>query len=88
MAKQIFLEIISADGREASVTCDRLFIDIADGKNEKKGGSYGIHPGHAKAVFVLKQGDISAFSGNETVLRKTVDGGIAYVENEKVTVLI
>lgn len=88
MSEKMIVDIISADGPANSVVCDRLQVNVADDTGNNKGGSYGIHPGHAKAVLVLSDGEILAFKGQDQVFKQYFNGGIAYIDREKIKILI
>lgn len=74
--------------RFPSVECDSVRLNIADSVKGKFSGSYGIRKGHAKAIFALAQGKISAsLEGNE-VFSAECGNGFAVVENDDIRVTV
>lgn len=71
-----------------SVECDSVILCIADSISGNFSGSYGIRKGHAKAVFSLSQGRITASLKGQEVFSVECLGGFAKVENDEVTVTV
>ncbi len=76
MQKNLILKIVTPEGERCSVTCDSVKFHICDG-NSRQGGSYGVRPNHADAVFALKAGAISANLDGETVFSAQISDGFA-----------
>lgn len=73
--------------RFPSVECDSVRLSIADSANGKFSGSYGIRTGHAKALFSLAEGSITASLDGKDVFSAECSGGFATVENDEVRVV-
>ena len=63
-------------------------FSVPDGKNgENLGGSVGIRIGHADALMAVAPGKIEGFSDGMSVLSCVVDGGLAIVGGDRVSIL-
>lgn len=71
-----------------SVECDSIRLNIADSKEGKFSGSYGIRKGHAKAVFSLAEGKITVSLKDREVFTAVCGEGFATVENDDVRVTV
>lgn len=71
-----------------SVECDTVRLDIADSSDGSFSGSYGIKKGHAKAVFALKSGNVSASLNGQKIFDAECGGGFATVGNDEVRVVV
>lgn len=71
-----------------SLECDSVKLSIADSINGKFSGSYGIRKGHAKAIFSLAEGRISASLDGQEVFSAQCGEGFATVENDDVRVVV
>ncbi len=87
MSDKMILKIVSPDTSAKELECDKVFIPVADSKLNK-GGSYGIHPHHATAIFALGQGSIKAESDGESVFEKSITNGLANVKDNQVIILV
>jgi len=85
--QKLVLKLLSPQGLLQEIECDSVKLCIADDKNGKGAGSYGIRKGHAKAFFCLSKGKIEALDGGGTLVSKDIEGGFASVENDVVTVV-
>lgn len=68
--------------------CDIVKLNIADSVDGKFSGSYGIRKGHAKAVFTLKEGVISASLNGRELFSENCSEGFATVENDEIKVIV
>ena len=82
------LKIVTPNDSIPQILCDSLKINIADGKRDKEGGSYGIRKGHAKAMFALDLGITEALVGGKTVMLAKTSRGFAKVEPDLVTLVV
>ena len=85
--EKLTLKVVLPEGILCQTECDRITLCIAEDKNGKGSGSYGIHKGHAKALLSLSKGRLEAFDGPQNVFSKQIGGGFASVENDLVTVV-
>ncbi|MBE6772914.1 MAG: hypothetical protein IJN68_05900 [Clostridia bacterium] len=72
----------------STIECDSVKLSIADGSDGKFSGCYGIRKGHAKAVFALAKGKISASLNGKAVFSAECSEGFATVENDEVRVAV
>ena len=84
---ELTLKIVTAEGSRPPVRCGSIHLTLCDDANGRGGGSYGIRPGHAKALFALGDGPVTALSAGQTVLSGRCSGGFATVEQDAVTVV-
>lgn len=85
---ELNLKIVTPQGETQEITCDSVHLTIADGSNGKGEGSYGIRPGHVKALISLAKGKISAFSSGDLIFSAECEEGFATVEKNKVTAVV
>ena len=85
---RLTLIVVTPEGNRQPLECDSVQITVADNENGKSGGSYGIRPGHIKALFALDSGTIKAVSGGSAVLTALSGPGFASVDNNTVTAVI
>ena len=71
-----------------SLECDSVKLSISDSINGKYSGSYGIRKGHAKAVFSLAEGKITASLNGNEIFSAQCQSGFASVENDEVRVTV
>ncbi len=71
-----------------ALECDSVRLNIADSISGNFSGSYGIRKGHAKAVFSLAKGTITASSGGKEIFSAECSEGFAVVENDEVRVAV
>ncbi len=81
------LKIVTARGALEPVRCGSVHLTLCDGAKGRGGGSYGVRPGHARALFALDAGPVTALDGGQTVLSGQCAGGFAAVEPDTVTVI-
>ena len=84
----LILNIITPEAAPSPVACDSVHLTVCDDGQGKGGGSYGIRPGHTKALFALDAGPISAFRGGTRVLSGRTGGGFATVDGDAVTAVV
>ena len=72
------LIIATPKGSISPIECDSVHLNISDDTKGKNGGNYGIRKGHAKALFSLDKGNVTA----------TTPKGFATVDNDTVTVVV
>ena len=75
------------DGEVTNISCDSIILVMPDAENGSGGGSLGIRPGHRKALIALARGPLCAKKGGAEVFRTVLEGGLAAVTAEGVTVL-
>lgn len=86
--KTLTLSIVTLAGTMEPMDCDSVQLHVADNAEGKGGGSYGIHPGHIKALFSLAAGTLTALKNGETVLKAATGDGFATVQDDTVTVVV
>lgn len=82
------LKIITVDTQLEKDGCDYITLSIADDKKGGFSGSYGIKKGHARAVFSLKEGKVTAQRQGEIVFSAETSSGFAVVEGDVVTITV
>lgn len=82
------LIIATPKGSLAPIECDSVHLNICDDAKGKNGGNYGIRKGHAKSLFSLEKGNVTAFLNGETVYSATTTKGFATVDNDTITVVV
>lgn len=82
------LIIATPKGSILPIECDSVHLNICDDIKGKNGGNYGIRKGHAKALFSLEKGDVTALLNGKTVYSATTTKGFATVDNNVVTVVV
>lgn len=84
---KLTLRVMTPKGIAFEGGCDSIVLPLANDKNGERGGAIGIRPGHARAVLALSGGKIIARAGGETLAVAEIDGGLASVENDIVSVI-
>lgn len=84
---KLVLNIATPKGTHGPFQCDSIHLTICDDLCGKGGGSYGIRPGHAKALLTLDKGIIEAFLSGQNVLIGESGIGFTTVERNTVTVV-
>ncbi len=87
-ASELTLKIVTPKGTQAPVSCDSIHLTVRDNSGGKGGGSYGIRPGHAKALLSLEKGEIEALNAGKVVLKGQCGHGFATVNQNLVTVAV
>ncbi len=82
----MLLRVITPAGEKCALECDSVSFNLCDGKNGKQGGSYGVKPQHANAVFALDSGMLYAKLGDKTLLSAKASAGFAEMRNNVLTV--
>lgn len=85
---ELMLKIVTPEGAHGPVPCDSIHLTVSDTPQGKSGGSYGIRPGHTKAILTLDAGGITAFLAGEPVLSGRCSRGFATVEQNTVTAVL
>lgn len=85
--RQICLKLVFPDRESVELTCDSVKFSVRDNEKGTGGGLYGIRPGHAKAVFVLEKGTVTAMLDGKTVLKQDLGEGFAKVGKDCVTLI-
>ena len=70
------------------IECDGVKLSISDSTDGEFSGSYGIRKGHAKAVFSLSEGKVTASLNGYEVFSAKCFGGFATVENDNINVVV
>lgn len=86
--KDMKLILFTPQRQLPTVECDSVKLNVADSVSGKFSGSYGIRKGHAKAVFTLKEGRISASLNNQEVFSAECGEGFATVDGDEVRVTV
>ena len=86
--KDMKLILFTPQRQFPTVECDSVKLNVADSVSGKFSGSYGIRKGHAKAVFTLKEGRISASLNNREVFSAECGEGFATVDGDEVRVTV
>ena len=85
---RLTLRIVTPTGARDPIACDSVHLTVCDDGQGKGGGSYGIRPGHTKALLALDAGPIRAFLAGEPVLSGQTGGGFATVDGGAVTAVV
>lgn len=80
------LQIVTVEGKKQPIYCDSVVLPLCDGERNTGGGSYGIHKGHADAIFVLAKGKIIAKKSGAEIFCADCSDGFARVSQNVVTV--
>ena len=84
----ILLSVVLPDGEELTVRCDSVRFTVPDSADGRiQGGSVGIRKGHASALMAVASGAVTAFSAGKQVFSRSMGGGLATVEGDRVTIL-
>lgn len=70
------------------IECDSVKLCISDSSDGKFSGSYGIRKGHAKAVFSLAEGKVTASLNDHEVFSVRCSSGFATIENDNINVVV
>ena len=73
------LIIATPKGSISPIECDSVHLNISDDVKGKNGGNYGIRKGHAKALFSLDKGNVTALLNGETVYAATTTNVFAII---------
>ena len=82
------LKVITVDTQLEKENCDYITLMLADDKKGAFSGSYGIKKGHARAVFSLCEGKLTAQHQGEIIFSCESSSGFAVVEDNVVTVTV
>lgn len=82
------LKVITVNTQIEKDNCDYITLTVADDKKGGFSGSYGIKKGHAKTVFALGEGKLTAQRQGEVIFSADVSSGFAKVEDNVVTVTV
>ncbi len=88
MKNSLTLKIITVDRQIEISECDSVRLNIADDKNGKFSGSYGIKKGHAGAVFSLSAGVVTAYRKDELIFSAETSDGFGMVEYDTVSLTV
>ena len=90
MNMENYLTVIffTVDRRIPDIICDGVRIPISDSANGEFSGSYGIKKGHARAVFSLKEGNVTLNKDGKQIFNAKITGGFAIVENNEVRITV
>lgn len=86
--KSLIMRIITPDGDDLSVECDSARINISDGVEGSKGGSFGIRRGQAETVFLVAKGKTLAFNKGELIFSAQTGDGFATMDGKTLTVTV
>lgn len=85
---ELTLKIVTPRGAREPVVCQSVHLTVCGDERDRGGGSYGIRPGHARAVFSLAEdGAITALRESRCVFSGRCGGGFAAVDGDTLTVV-
>lgn len=84
---ELTLKIVTPQGTHDPLACDSIRLTVCEGTKGRGGGSYGIRPGHTRALLALEEGTIKALLAGETVWEAACGPGFVTVEQDVVTVV-
>ena len=87
MSEVLSLKVITPEREYIYENCDSVKIPVSDNRKGNGGGSYGIHKGHANAIFSISEGKVSAVKNGEAIVKGIISSGFSSVENNIVTVI-
>ncbi|MDD6012094.1 MAG: hypothetical protein PUC33_04535 [Oscillospiraceae bacterium] len=82
------LYLFTMEGELTPVECDCVKLSVADDKDGGFQGLYGIRFGHAKSVFALCPGKITATLDGKNVFSAKTGGGFALTDGKTVNVTV
>ncbi|MBQ7094907.1 MAG: hypothetical protein IJN80_00430 [Clostridia bacterium] len=85
---KLSLKVITPQGVLGPFECDSVHLTISDDLSGKGGGSYGIRPGHTKALLSLQEGPLDADLEEQCVFFAKAGSGFASIEQNIVTVVV
>lgn len=88
MKENLTLKIFTVDRLIEPMECDYVKLTIADDMKGKFSGSYGIKKGHARAVFSLAKGNVTAYKDGEIIFFAETSDGFATLEDDTVSVTV
>lgn len=88
MKDSLTLKIFTVDRQIEISDCDSIRLNIADDKKGRFSGSYGIKKGHARAVFSLCAGTVTAYKKDEPVFSAETSDGFGMVEDDTVSLTV
>ncbi len=88
MSEALSLKVITPEKQYIYENCDSVNFCVSDNCKGNGGGSYGIRKGHAKAIFSLDEGKLSALKNGTVIVQSNASSGFARVENNVVTVIV
>ena len=75
------LRIVTPTGAFGPYEVDSIRLTASD-------GSYGIRPGHTKALLALGAGPVAGLRAGQAVVQGTCGPGFATVEDDRVTAVV
>ena len=88
MSDLLTVKFFTVNQQTPDIKCDSLRIPISDKINGEFSGYYGIRKGHAKAIFSLKAGKITAILNDKEIFSANIPDGFAIVENNEVSITV
>lgn len=83
----VTLKIVTPGGEGTALCCDSVQLCIQEGQDDRNGGWIGIRRGHTDALMALREGTVKALREGAVISEMNISGGVAFVENNVVTVL-
>ena len=83
----VLLKIVTPGGEALRCACESVLLYVPDGKDGKNGGWVGIRRGHTDTLLALAPGTVKARKDGAVIQETVISGGVAFVENNVVTVL-
>ena len=88
MSDLFTVKFFTVNQQTPDVECDSIRIPVSDKTNGEFSGYYGIRKGHAKAIFSLKAGKLTASLNGKDVFSADIPDGFAIVENNVVSITV
>lgn len=88
MNDNLTLKVFTVDRHIEVDGCDYVKLSISDSCDGRFSGSYGIKRGHARAVFSLCEGTVTASKGTQILFKAETSEGFATVEDDIVSVTV
>lgn len=88
MENLLAVKFFTVNGQIPVIKCDSVRLPVADKLNGEFSGYYGIRKGHARTVFALKAGNVTATLNEKTVFSAEITDGFAIVENNEVSITV
>ena len=82
------LNIVTPSGSRNGLQCSSVHLTLADNSEGKGGGSFGIRKGHIKSLLALEKGSLTAYDGENLILKAHCGAGFASVDADTVTVVV
>lgn len=88
MKDTLTVQIFTVNGPLQPIECDDVLLPITDSVDGSFSGSYGVRPGHAQAIFSLKEGLLQLSFQGKTVFSANVSDGFATIADNDLCITI